>query len=201
VGGQSWRTAGDLGFELDRIYEVALKNAEYRAWSRPGAWNDPDYLQIGWIGNARGGGLPEPSKLSGPEQYAYFSLWALMASPLFYSGDMTRLDEFTLNVLCNPEVIEVNQDAVGQSASLAVLNENTFLMIKDLEDGSKAVGLFNRSLFEAEVAASWAVVGVRGPQQVRDLWRQKNLEVQDREFRTTVPRRGVVLVRLSPARS
>ncbi len=47
VGGHSWRTAGDLGFELDRVFEVALANAEHRAWSRPGAWNDPDYIQIG----------------------------------------------------------------------------------------------------------------------------------------------------------
>ncbi len=110
VGAQCWRTAGDLGFELDRIFEVALKNAEHRAWSRPGAWNDPDYIQIGYIGDAHGMGEPEPCPLTPNEQYCFMSLWALMASPLFYSGDMTRLDEFTLNVLCNPEVIEVNQD-------------------------------------------------------------------------------------------
>jgi len=63
VGGHCWRTAGDLGFELDRIFEVALKNAEHRAWSRPGAWNDPDYLQIGW-GRRSGGGLPKPCPLT-----------------------------------------------------------------------------------------------------------------------------------------
>jgi alpha-galactosidase len=103
VGGHCWRTAGDLGFELDRIFEVALKNAEHRIWSRPGSWNDPDYLQIGWIGNAAANGLPKPCPITPNEQYSYMSLWALMASPLFFSGDMTKLDEFTLNVLCNPE--------------------------------------------------------------------------------------------------
>lgn len=198
VGGHCWRTAGDLGFELDRIFDVALKNAQYRAWSRPGAWNDPDYLQIGWVGDARGNGLPKPCPLTPNEQYAYMSLWALMAAPLFYSGDMTQLDEFTLNVLCNAEVVEVNQDALGQSAAVTMLNESTFVMVKDMEDGSKAVGLFNRGEFPARVTADWAVLGVAGPQRVRDAWRQKDLGTFTGDFSTEVPRHGGALVRVFP---
>jgi alpha-galactosidase len=199
VGGHSWRTAGDLGFELDRIFEVALKNAEHRAWSRPGSWNDPDYLQIGWIGNAAANGLPKPCPITPNEQYSYMSLWSLMASPLFFSGDMTKLDEFTLNVLCNPEVIEVNQDVLGQSAAVSMLNEATFVMVKDLEDGSKAVGLFNRGEFPADVSASWSLVGLYGKHVIRDLWRQKTLGTFDNEFKAPVPRHGVVLVRIQKA--
>ncbi len=200
VGAHCWRTAGDLGFELDRIFDVALKNAEHRAWSRPGAWNDPDYIQIGYIGSAHKGGLPEPCPITGNEQYAYMSLWALMASPIFFSGDMTRLDEFTLNVLCNPEVIEIDQDALGQSGAVSFLNEDAFLMVKDLEDGTKAVGLFNRGEFSTKVTAPWTVLGVRGPQKVRDLWRHKELGTFQAQFSTEVPRHGVVLVKFSPAR-
>jgi alpha-galactosidase len=199
VDAQSWRTAGDLGFELDRIFDVALNNAGHRAWSRPGSWNDPDYIQIGWIGNAREGGLPEPCPLTPNEQYAYMSLWALMASPIFFSGDMTRLDEFTLNVLCNSEVIEVNQDALGQCGAVAHLNDHLFVMVKDLEDGSKAVGLFNRGEFAEEVSASWGVVGCSGPQRVRDLWRQRDIGTFDREFNSSVPRHGVTFVSIRTA--
>lgn len=198
VGGHCWRTAGDLGFELDRIFEVALKNAEHRAWSRPGAWNDPDYLQIGWIGNARGGGLPSPCPITPNEQYAYMSLWALMAAPLFYSGDMTKLDAFTLNVLCNPEVIAVNQDAIGESAAVSEVNESTFLMVKHLEDGSVAIGLFNRGEFPAQVSVPWAVAGMKGACNVRDVWRQKDLGRFQSQFQATVPRHGGILVKLTP---
>ncbi|MDP4275075.1 MAG: hypothetical protein Q8907_12420 [Bacteroidota bacterium] len=56
-----------------------------------------------------------PCQLSA-KQYAYMSLWCMMASPLFFSGDMTKLHEFTLNVSCDPEVIEVDQDTLGKSA-------------------------------------------------------------------------------------
>ena len=200
VGGHCWRTAGDLGFELNRIFDVALKNAEHRAWSRPGAWNDPDYIQIGWIGSQRGTNFTQavPCPLTPNEQYAYFSLWCLMAAPLFYSGDMLHLDEFTLNVLCNPEVIDVDQDVLGQSAAVAHVTDTAFLMVKDLADGSKAVGLFNRGEFPVEVAAPWAVVGVSGKRVVRDLWRQQDLGEVSGEFKATVPRHGVVLVRIAP---
>ncbi|MCX6905311.1 MAG: NPCBM/NEW2 domain-containing protein, partial [Verrucomicrobia bacterium] len=70
VGGHCWRTAGDLGFELNRVFEVALANAKHRAWSKPGAWNDPDYIQIGYIGSAHGMGQPRPCPLTPNEQYS-----------------------------------------------------------------------------------------------------------------------------------
>ena len=197
VGGHCWRTAGDLGFELDRIFPVALKNAEHRAWSKPGAWNDPDYIQIGLIGNARGMGEPIPCPLTPNEQYSFMSLWCLMASPLFYSGDMGRLDEFTVNVLCNSEVIDVDQDPLGQCAQVVPLSEETFVMVKALEDGSKAVGLFNRGEMPTPVSAKWSDLGVNGPQRVRDLWRQSDKGTFEGEFKATVPRHGVMLVRLS----
>ncbi len=200
TGGQLWRTAGDLGVELDRVFDVALKNAEHRAWSHPGSWNDPDYIQIGFIGDARaaGGGIPAPCRFSPDEQYAYMSLWCLMASPLFYSGEMGRLDRFTLNVLCNPEVIDVDQDPLGQCAAVAVTSDTTFLMVKDLEDGSKALGLFNRGKAAAEVTAPWALLGLSGRQTVRDLWRGKDLPASVGAFSATVRPLGVVLVLLRP---
>jgi alpha-galactosidase len=194
VGGHCWRTAGDLGFELDRIFEVALKNAEHRDWSRPGSWNDPDYIQIGYIGHAQSMGQPHPCPLSPSEQYAFMSLWALMAAPLFYSGDMSQLDAFTLNVLCNPEVIDVDQDPLGQCARVRHLTEETFLMVKELEDGTRAVGLFNRGEIAQPVRVTWSELGLRGRAKVRDLWRQRDLGRFPDHFEATVPRHGAVLI-------
>ena len=196
VGGQSWRTGGDLGFGLDRIFDVALKNAEYGLYTKPGAWNDPDYIQIGYVGNANGGGLPVPSKLTPTEQYSFMSLWCLLAAPLIYSGDLTRMDPFTLNVLCNPEVIDVDQDPLGISAKVIRLSENSFLMIKDLEDGGKVAGLCNSGETPLAITLNWTAAGIHGKHIVRDLWRQKNLGNFENEFTSIVPRHGVVLVRI-----
>lgn len=199
VGGHSWRTAGDLGFELDRIFEVALANAAHREFQKPGAWNDPDYIQIGFIGDARGMGEPKPCPLTPTEQYSFMSLWALSAAPLFFSGHMGRLDEFTLNVLCNPEVIDIDQDPLGHCGRVVPAGENTFLMVKPLEDGSTAVGLANAGEFPAEITARWTDLGVTGRRIVRDVWRQHDLGTFAASYQARVPRRGVVLLRLSPA--
>jgi len=195
VGGQCWRTSGDLGFELNRIPDVAINNAKYRAWNKPGAWNDPDYIQIGYVGSANSMGEPQPCPLSPNQQYAYMSLWSLSAAPLVYSGDMSKLDEFTLNVLCNPEVIDINQDALGQCGAVVILTDKTFLMIKELENGDKAVGFFNRGDKAVDVTAKWDVLGLKGPVMALDVWRQKGLGKLDTAYTALVPPRGVVMLR------
>jgi len=145
----------------------------------------------------RTNGEPRPCPLTPTEQYSFMSLWCLSAAPLFYSGDMSRLDEFTLNVLCNPEVIAVDQDPLGECARVVPLTPETFLMVKDLEDGSEAVGFCNRGEITASIVAKWADVGVSGRQIVRDLWRQSDLGHCEGQFKASVPRHGVMLMRLA----
>lgn len=196
VGGHCWRTAGDLGYELDKVFEVALKNSEHREYSKPGEWNDPDYIQIGWIGTARGMGMPKKIDMPASMQYAYMSLWSLMAAPLVYSGDMSKLDEFTLNILCNPEVIEVNQDPLGESGLVIKRNESQFVMIKKLYDGTHAVGLFNREKSAATVSIDFSELQIKGKQNVRDLWRQKDLGKFKGNYSAEVPASGVIMLRI-----
>jgi len=197
VGGHCWRTAGDLGFELDRIFDVALRNSEYREYSKPGEWNDPDYIQIGWIGQAKGMGIPGPTSMPDNMQYAYMSLWCLMASPLIYSGDMSKLDDFTLNVLCNPEVIDVDQDPLGECGLVIKQTDEHFIMIKNLYDGSKAVGLFNRGKNTSEMTINWDELQITGRYLIRDLWRQEDLGIFRQKFTAKVPAQGVIMVKIS----
>jgi len=199
VGGNCWRTAGDLGFELTGYHRVAERNAAFHEHARPGAWNDPDYLLIGYVGRAHGMGEPEPCPLTPNEQYSYMSLWCLMASPLFYSGDMSRMDEFTLNVLCNPEVIEINQDPLGKQGYPVAERDEGQVWRKELEDGALAVGLFNRSEVAQTVSMQWQDIGVTGKQALRDLWRHKDLGVHEGEYSARIPRHGVLLLRIRAA--
>lgn len=199
VGGHCWRTSGDLGFELKQYHDVARRNATHFENAHPGAWNDPDYLQIGFVGNAQGMGEPAPCPLSPNEQYAYMSLWCLMAAPLVYSGDMSRLDEFTLNVLCNPEVIEVDQDPLGKQGGPIVVDGEREVWFKEMEDKSLVVGLFNRGEKEREIGVTWEELRLQGKQRVRDLWCQKDIGTVDKEFSASVGRHGVKLLRMWPA--
>jgi alpha-galactosidase len=128
-------------------------------------------------------------------------MWVLMAAPLFYSGDITRLDPFTLNVLNNAEVIAVGQDPLGRQGRIVRRTEDEFVLAKPMEDGSLAVGLFNLSELPREIAVSAADLGVGGVQRVRDLWRWKDVGTIEDRYATTVARHGVMLVRMWPEKT
>ncbi len=198
--GHCWRTTGDLGLErgsaLPGFYSIGLSNARHWEYARPGAWNDPDYILIGWVGEASRMGEGTKTTLTPNEQYAYMSMWSLMAAPLIFSGDMAKLDAFTLNVLCNHEVIEVNQDPLGKQARIFRQTRRGLVLVKDLEDGSQAVGLFNLGPVPVPMSVSWQEIGLSGQQSVRELWRQRDLGAMDGKFETEVPRHGVALVRI-----
>ncbi len=203
VGGHCWRTTGDLGLQrgglLPGFYAIGLANARHFEHARPGRWNDPDYILIGWVGSAHGMGVGEPTTLTGNEQYCYMSMWSLMAAPLVFSGDMAKLDEFTLNVLCNAEVIEVDQDPLGVQARIVTQTEEELVLAKPLADGSLAVGLFNLGEFPREMVASWEPLELEGKRRARDLWRQKDLGVFEDRLQLGIPRHGVAMLRLWPA--
>ena len=120
----------------------------------------------------------------------------IQTAPLFFSGDMRLLDDFTLGILCNNEVIEVDQDPLGRQAKSLVQNGETLILARPMEDGSVAVGLFNLAEPTRRLSVDWSLLGLQGRQHIRDLWRQEDLgEFKDR-FAVEVPRHGVALVRM-----
>ncbi len=198
VGGNFWRTAGDVGGGWANVTKFGFGQAGMEKWAGPGGWNDPDNINIGVI--MMRGGKVGPTPLTPNEQYTWMSLWSLMAAPLVFGGDMTKLDDFTLNVLTNDEVIEIDQDPLGKQGAPVSVAGDLAVWAKDLEDGSKAVGFFNRGEQPAEITARWSDLSLRGPQTVRDLWRQKDIGRFDKEFTSQVGRHGVTLLKITPAR-
>ncbi|MGO8786854.1 MAG: glycoside hydrolase family 27 protein [Terriglobia bacterium] len=202
IGGNLWRTTGDLGrvkdSRLPGFYEIGFANAQHFSAARPGHWNDPDYILIGYVGNDFQ--RQDPAKLTPltpDEQYSYMSMWALMASPLFFSGAMDGLDPFTLNVLCNSEVIDIDQDSLGKQARIVRRTADEFVLAKPLEDGGLAVGLFNLADTHEKLTVKWEELGLKGRFRVRDAWRQKDLGAAREEFSSEVGPHGVALIRLT----
>ena len=192
-----WRTTGDIFDRWWSMSAIGFSQDPWKKFAGPGHWNDPDMLVVGHVGWGR----PRPTSLTPNEQYTHISLWCLLSAPLLLGCDLSQADEFTLNLLTNDEVIEVDQDPLGCAAGRVSSNDVFEVWAKDMEDGSKAVGLFNTTLFPAKVTAKWSDLGLTGPRNVRDLWRQKDLGVMDGTFSATIPRHGVVLVRIAGSKS
>ena len=147
VGGNCWRTTGDITDTWSSMAGIGFGQAGHEKFAGPGHWNDPDMLVVGYVGWSA---KVRPTRLTPNEQYTHISLWCLLCSPLLIGCDMTKLDDFTLNLLTNDEVLDVSQDPLGRQAGRIAKNGSLEIWAKDLEDGSKAVGLFNRGEDQAE---------------------------------------------------
>ncbi len=189
VGGNCWRTTGDITDTWHSLSSIGFNQAGHEKFAGPGHWNDPDMLIVGYVG---WGANLHPTRLSADEQYTHISLWSLLSAPMLIGCDMTRLDDFTLNLLTNDEVVAVNQDPLGHQAARIAQDGEKEVWAKDLEDGSRAVGLFNRSDEPATVTTTFD-----GSANVRDLWRQKDLGKFESKYEAQVPAHGVVLLRVS----
>ncbi|HXC99010.1 MAG TPA: NPCBM/NEW2 domain-containing protein [Verrucomicrobiae bacterium] len=200
VGGNSWRTSDDITDNWRSLSGNGFRLGGHEKYVNPGHFDDPDMMVLGWVDVGSGRNL-HPTRLTHDEQYTHMSLWCLLSSPLLLGCDLTKLDDFTLSLLTNDEVLDVNQDPLARQASLIVRDGPAQVEVwaKSMEDGSKAVGLFNRSPAETTLTAKWSDLGITGSQTVRDLWRHQDAGKFDGSFTATVPSHGVVLVKISPA--
>jgi len=154
-------------------------------------------LVVGWLG---WGEWQYPSRLTADEQYTQLSLWSLLAAPLLIGCDVVAMDAFTKNLFTNDEVLEINQDPLGKQAGRISQEGGLEIWAKKLEDGSMAVGLFNRNPTTETIKATWNALGLSGKQTVRDVWRQKTEGAFSGSFSSVVPAHGVKLIRLTKVR-
>jgi alpha-galactosidase len=193
----SWRTTGDIRDTWASMSRNGFSQDKWRPFAGPGHWNDPDMLVVGNVG---WGPKLHASRLTPNEQYTHISLWCLLASPLLIGCPIEQLDPFTLSLLTNDEVLAVDQDELGREAAQFRVEGDRQIWVKELADGSRAIGLFNLGEGPQKISLAWSQLGLSGVQQVRDLWRQQDLGARARDFTAVVPRHGVVLIRVTRAR-
>jgi len=192
----AWRTGGDIKDTWPSLKQRLFTQDRWAAYARPGHWNDPDMLIVGWLG---WGKEPKPTRLTADEQYTHISAWCLMSVPLLLGNDLTKLDEFTTSLLTNDEVLAVNQDPLGCQATTISRQGEAGIMAKELEDGTIAAGLFNPGETPMSVKLNWPDLNISGKYIIRDLWRQKDLGTFENSFSADVNKHGVVLISLRKA--
>ena len=200
----AWRTTGDIvdawapptpeGWQ-NSVSEIGFNQDRWVPHGGPGHWNDADMLVVGWVG---WGPALHPTHLTPAEQYSHVTLWAMLASPLLIGCDLERLDEFTLNLLTNDEVLAINQDALGQSARRIATMGAVDIYRKPLEDGSVALAFFNRGDSTQTLSLGHEKLDVGAASQFRDVWRQKEVGLTDGKLEVIVPGHDVMLYRITP---
>lgn len=192
-----WRTSGDINDSWDSLESIAFRQSGWEDYAGPGHWNDPDMMVLGYVG---WGDEQHPTNLTADEQRTHMTMWALLAAPLILGADLSRLDDDTLALLSNDDVLEVDQDPAGVQASRVegpgVGSATIELWSRPLSTGATALGVFNRGDASEDVAVAWSSLGLDASQPIVDLWTGEDVETDDDGFTVTVPPHGAAFLRL-----
>jgi alpha-galactosidase len=156
----SWRTTSDIKAEWSSVMSIVDNQAGLEPFSGPGAWNDPDMLQVG------------NGSLTTNENRAHYSLWALLGAPLMLGNDLREMNQSIRDILTNRDVIAVNQDWGGSQGRKIRDFGLTEVWAKPMADGSVTVALLNRGSGGATISTSAAELGLAGSSSydTKDLW-------------------------------
>jgi alpha-galactosidase len=184
VGGNAWRTTGDIRDTWDSMANIGFKQDVLSPWAKPGHWNDPDMLEIG------NGGM------SDTEYQTHMSLWSMLAAPLLAGNDLRTASPAMLAILTNGDVIAIDQDKLGKQAHRVWQAGQQEIWVRDLAGGDRAVAIFNRGTDTAAVKLKWSELEMKTPTQAKNLWSHQDEKLQGPELTTSVPAHGVVLLRV-----
>jgi alpha-galactosidase len=195
--GNLWRTTTDILNIWKKqnqwswgIVDIIGLNEPRAPYARPGAWNDPDMLQVGNYGS----GSPTDT-----EYRSHLSMWCIMAAPLIAGNDIRKMNQTTKDILLNREVIAIDQDSAGiQGTRVSAVNDlEVWCKPLGTANGSeKAVALFNKGPAAATITVKFSDIGLTGTVTVRDLWAKVDRGEFTGSYSMSVPSHGTGLLRI-----
>jgi alpha-galactosidase len=185
VGGNLWRTTGDINDHYNRMEQIGFSQAGLAKYAGPGHWNDPDMLEVG------NGGMTDD------EYRQHMTLWVILAAPLLAGNDLSKMSPETLAILTNKDVIAVDQDKLGKQGDRVWAEGPKEIWAKPLSGGAKAVALFNRAPDPKSITLKLSEVGFGANAKMRDLWTSKDVTATNGSYTVLIPKHGTVLLKVS----
>jgi alpha-galactosidase len=184
--GNSWRTTGDISDSYSKMVSIFQKNLPLAQYAKPGAWNDPDMLEVG------------NGKMTPAEYRSHFSLWAIMAAPLLIGADLRNVSTENYATLLNKDVIAVDQDTLGVQGKQIALSGNDYVISKPLANGDYAVALFNNNSSTQTISTTASAIGIGSSSSynLKDLW-SKSTRSTTGTISASVPAHETVIYRVS----
>ncbi|MEO7934393.1 MAG: glycoside hydrolase family 27 protein [Chthoniobacterales bacterium] len=188
-----WRICDDFWDKWPALRSQFKRLHDWTPYRAPGAWPDADMLPLGMIE------LGRPTRFTPDEQCTMMTLWSIARSPLILGADMTKLDEATLGLLTNDEVLAVNQASAGNRQLFD--QKGLIAWVADVPASKdKYLAVFNTGGSPAPVPVELSAVGFTGGVQARDLWKKGEMERVSGVFAPEVSAHGARLFRLVPVR-
>ena len=179
---QMWRISNDIWdlwhSTVDYPQGLGDQFANVAKWAgtaEPGHWPDADMLPVGYLGPAPGWGKPRQTQLTHDEQRTLLSLWSIFGSPLMIGGDLKSGDQWTTDLLTNPEIIEVDQHSTA-GHPVSTTEKTIVWRSKPASGGGEFLAVFNISPVAEKIHYEWKDLGLTSSEyEVRDLWERKDI--------------------------
>lgn len=189
-----WRTTSDVFDTWGSVTSFLSRHDEIAEFQQPGHYNDPDMLVVGKLGWAKD---QRNSQLTHAEQVSHITLWAMLSAPLLIGCNLAELDDFTKNLLTNPEVLAIDQDSLGQSARLIIKDNFVYAWSKKLSNGDSAISIMNRGPVTEEFSLNFSKLNLSKPEKIRDCWKRKYIKSEAETLELSLKPHNSVLLRLS----
>lgn len=169
-----WRISGDFWDRWDKLLNMFSLCEKWYPYVKDGSFPDCDILPLGklCIDGSYMGDMGRDSGFTKEEQKTMMTLWAVFRSPLFFGGELRLTDNYTLSIVTNPEVINVNQNS---EKPLFVYNKGGIAVWQTKIENCTAVAVFNLSDEEKHYRLSFSDLGIENVRAVRDLWARKDI--------------------------
>lgn len=187
-----WKATGPFPWGVSDQFNLLDKWSPY---AKPGHWPDADMLPLGFLGPIPGDGKPaRPSRLTHDEQRTLFTLWAIARSPLILGANLTKLDDWTLSLLTNRDVLDVNQ--FGHNQKQAAHDGDLIAWTSEGADHAHYLALFNLGEKELTVTRPFKSFNLPSPSFTStDLWSHSSHPSSD-SLNLTLPPHGCTMLKL-----
>lgn len=192
-----WRMTGDFWDNWEQLYNMFDRCNEWSRHVGEGCWPDCDMIPVGHIGiNTPGHDQHKRfTNFTEDEQITLMTLWCMFRSPLMIGSELNDMDDFTVGILTNSEVLRLTTNS-HDAHQVYRTNDTVIWMSRD-DDGSIYVAFFNTSFFATKPGVSLMKLGIDGSEyEVRDVWKKKNIGTVSDRLTTEVNIHGAVLYRL-----
>jgi len=172
LGGNLWRTTGDIEPKWDRIYDLLEQQSGLASYAGTGHWNDPDMLEVG------------NGKLSLAENRSHFSMWTMLAAPLLAGNDLPHMKPEIKAILTNRDVIAIDQDPLGHQARHVYSIGEVEVWSRELKDGAMAIAILNAGsdVYSTHpFRLNLAKLRLHGTQTAKDLWSGKVIQLTENQ--------------------
>ncbi len=190
LGGNSWRTTGDIEAKWDSMYTILSQQAGLEKYAGPGHWNDPDMLEVG------------NGHLSLAENRTHFTMWAMLSAPLLAGNDLPNMKPEIRDILTNKEVIALDQDKLGRQASRVYSDGEVDVWLKHLSGGAGAIAILNAGSNRVSTHPfhlNLTKLGLHGPMHAKNLWTGEDVELRN-DMPIEIKSHDVLLLKVAAAK-